>query len=1650
MYPSGNGICSGCPQGSYGLGDGLLCTECASGKFSNAVGSATANTCTDCSAGKYSANGSHSCTNCDAGKFSDIGASMCTVCPVGTFGLVGQGEECINCPLGTYADTVSTPNNCSLCPRGFYADGLGFAKCTKCRNDWLTTEFGATSGDDCANPTISFIAGSVSLLVLIPLAFEYLVNGRFSRVAFLRQQRVGNRLIKSVRKMMSTMYYLTVKGEAEVLYNYNLSFSRFTITWVFFVSAIILFLVIAAIGFALGIIQVYFRSMVVWRGLSLTTDYKEIASFSVYEMIYGFLPENEIGTFISKYLDFGMKHIMWVLEYMSSIKIDLTTLIITCKGASAPFELMVFLFILGLFIVLIESNYQLFRAVTFMSFTEKFTQLLSLPSYKSWAYRQNGTAPYKTSFGLCSYLTNYVVLIFARTLGSIDFFAPVLLYTMSLVKIYRFADTNYMHEYTLECNLFAGYEDFDYYLALVSSLIAWVFLVPALYEISKILIPGIPKHLHSLEEHEARKLLTPKKSVFHVVKYFSYCAPDLYMALFANMWINNVKKNTPCSLSRNARSIAEEDEKLLTFAHEKSHANMGAIEDAQDSDDEDESVTVGSAGALVNSGSKNSPSKKLITPNDKYKLDDPDNYEVDDRGHHHRRGTVMYRNPQVEQELAFEAPDHVYDHPSFRIISSGTHAAATAVEGIYISEPGSTVRMWRPCAGLEVVDDAYYLIRINRETRCIDFAQSYDVKAYGKDTQGRKIEHLVEDLDASRPTHIVVVFTTGEPAENRLNEGLPDALYRCGASPKIFAGSKFVKHSAYMLVGIPTCGQSNGFELNQGGIKHSVIDVTFDVTPDGWKMDEVHVDEVQDYCLLSNQSYLLSTLQQRSHRESFRWKRVQLLNMPSYVNLLRMEMADIETSFKCMNWGIFKVFLMLFNLIIVISGLGHLVTSVGRKAFYLVFWKVFHFVLLCMGYWTDELVRMYAITEHAKNMSIVWDHPVKKRSVLAHKMRRDEEAAVKYKYASKKLKGDKEHGLPVTNDDAWLPGIKAAAGQGQVTPSSSAKKKSRSSPNDEGSMNALPKTAGLFAGEIDVDFMEDEETDAILDSEELNRQLRNDYSSLLQIIISSRAAMMQIIPVMAVLTVFASNVAGSPMYPTKKLAEKLPVGIVGSPFKKARELQQEVCDEINLLRLSDVSIHQDSRPNPHRKKNNKGQEVEVSREERAEIERINFDSRLHLQKIIEQPPRLVDNWMIVLDGICIFFGESRNLVFLSGFIQFIVTMAIVLVPAYADGDNRDKQIRYFTATMLIILAMSAMLEALKAVLSLGKHLHITDEDILNASGLRLIFIITDACGLTTPRRAREQEEKEFIKATSPQGSASEGHTSGDIDKRDSGSDDDIMAVYEDVDDAERQMTPNPKMNIASPVSSTGSPVVAMGMSHSELDDMLDDVSLSSAAIGSVDSRSPSVGIRGVTRSIPALPTVGLQEQQQQELPRTNSSRWASVRSSISKSANSGGPSRTSSGRNVLALGAGGQGVSSRVGSRKDLLLQPANQEANTPPPEGGYGLGDHYQGEPKSSYPGRQGSDGVPTFSSPVTVAGSNPLRDRLGLNSGAGSARATNNAPLAQKPMSTIDQIRARREQSSSYQTLGTSRESPRVGTSPRMSEFLSKQRNTGGADKR
>ncbi|UTH76112.1 tail fiber protein [Chromobacterium sp. IIBBL 290-4] len=78
----------------------------------------------------------------------------------------------------------------------------------------------------------------------------------------------------------------------------------------------------------------------------------------------------------------------------------------------------------------------------------------------------------------------------------------------------------------------------------------------------------------------------------------------------------------------------------------------------------------------------------------------------------------------------------------------------------------------------------------------------------------------------------VIVYTNDEPQGNRLSGGLPQALYRCGASNQVFASDKFQYRSAYILIGRAGCGEGQGMERYRGDKAESPdakLDVVFEL-----------------------------------------------------------------------------------------------------------------------------------------------------------------------------------------------------------------------------------------------------------------------------------------------------------------------------------------------------------------------------------------------------------------------------------------------------------------------------------------------------------------------------------------------------------------------------------------------------------------------------------------------------------------------------------------------------------------------------------------------------------------------------------------------------------------------------------------------------
>lgn len=143
---------------------------------------------------------------------------------------------------------------------------------------------------------------------------------------------------------------------------------------------------------------------------------------------------------------------------------------------------------------------------------------------------------------------------------------------------------------------------------------------------------------------------------------------------------------------------------------------------------------------------------------------------------------------------------------SFRVVALGGSATSIPVgAGLYVN---GTLAVG--------VMRSFSVTIIRRSDGVIVNNNTFDVYGSGEVTAGRGATEMAAFLNSYGLDYIVVVVSNDEPYTNRMIAGLPEAMYRCGASRAVFGSPAFQYRAAYILVGICGCGEGNGAEAYQG------------------------------------------------------------------------------------------------------------------------------------------------------------------------------------------------------------------------------------------------------------------------------------------------------------------------------------------------------------------------------------------------------------------------------------------------------------------------------------------------------------------------------------------------------------------------------------------------------------------------------------------------------------------------------------------------------------------------------------------------------------------------------------------------------------------------------------------------------------------
>jgi hypothetical protein len=410
---------------------------------------------------------------CNGGFYQGgVGLSLnCTSCPLGATALPGD-FNCTQCPAGSFADALS--HTCEFCPVNFYSSSPGQTNCQPCPAGRTTVTVGSSSLGQCVSPIPNFTLGFVALFIVVVVFSWYIVFGKFQRVSFERRMTMVEPNIDKCLQVLvceEEVHYKHLIGVQEKRNNQTSKFKF--ISFVLISLGLIIVSVLAS--FIYFTYQVFFTSLILWRGMKV--DFK-------LSPILDLLTEALRG--ITQYIGFPVDVLfivaipfLYLFEALASIDLNLSTVNITCSGSQAPIELLINCFILGFLIIVVRSDYQLLFNVLLNNVNQRF--LLNnleqqLEERNFWFSRY---------FFLGLLFTGFIM---------INPFQVGLRYCMGFVRLDSFAKNHQVaHEVSESCDKVPGARHFDSFLGYTSTIFAWWLILPAIYCLAEVVVPKCKK-----------------------------------------------------------------------------------------------------------------------------------------------------------------------------------------------------------------------------------------------------------------------------------------------------------------------------------------------------------------------------------------------------------------------------------------------------------------------------------------------------------------------------------------------------------------------------------------------------------------------------------------------------------------------------------------------------------------------------------------------------------------------------------------------------------------------------------------------------------------------------------------------------------------------------------------------------------------------------------------------------------------------------------------------------------------------------------------------------------------------------------------------------------------------------------------------------
>jgi hypothetical protein len=1259
------------------------------------------------------------------------------------------------------------------------------------------------------SPEGNFLTAIVVLGMTIIISWEYLFRGRFAVVAFLRKIRVSKALEGHSVSITGYLLRFIYKSEAQRVYTTSWRWLRVSI-FVFLGSLLTVVYAVGAFLFSMG--AIIFKAMIIVVGLKIKVPFISQLD-SIARALAGVLRISWIYAIL-------LSPFVRIITFLAQFEISLEVINLTCTGSSAPLKLLGNLFIVGIVLTLIESDFAVFKRITYNGLVEKFREVILSEAYRKWTpdnfERLSAVQPLSRFRTVCRrytaithYFTFHFVWVVLSAFGlslvnSVDLFQNTLQFLSSKVAISDFASNAYIsHSWDDNCNVVKGFYHFDTGIAMAASVVAWLLLLPALYEVSTVLIPGLPRGVSPIIHLEAsgpQSKSTSAPGGFNwaqwyrtVWKYTSIFALDLWWAESVYLWVQFVKRNTPYDTGHNAPSVLQVENLIVDPAmiHVATPDGKKASSNDQNDKDggggDDSSDDDGHGDGSGNDDAKND--------NDDTNNDNDNDVHGSNSSSHDRKQGFTEANGGASDSLSvlrlnrntLEVIEKM-ERPSRRlfravIFNNGT---ASKLRFYTCDRVVNETQVWEEfVSGLQSsvanigVEGCYDIFHIHTTTGEVQFHRTYPLWSFDSPQSAGNIAvdllrcdensavvfvksgaTMMDDGDVPTALAEKSLFMMTSPEDyfhgmvsspmhggqegssspSKLQSSSRDSTLsdrnrsiRCSQASmrnkeSFSVASSSLKHgkehlnlmrdkvlgpeakvlkemsqaiawsggdarrlpftSSYILLGSsaspsqstsssPFCNSQDRFGYQQwhtldGSVNERHLNETKDITltedielgpgklldlvfttthrssesrKGGWELHRSPSHGNTPRLCFGKRSFVATILRPRSDAENVVWRSRSVLSLPSYLQLCSLEYNEIYASATeedmleeiapighlCVMVAysqryvqrMFACMPQYFTIFVIALGFGHLITSVGRRAWYTVVWKYVRFIGLCFGYWTDDVVELFNIENLMKRYSLVWTHPVYKAMKS-----RDDDVDDK--------RSDKEF--------------------------------------------------------VDIHKMLPEVT--------LQIMYKEDCAAALSTIVSTRAAILQLVPGLSILSIFANLTAIAPLLVySKHLENWLPDVVCHHAREVAYDIESDFVSAVNTVRVSELSKDDHCMPMPS-DGNSNDHDIRF-------VEKHNERVRASMHACLSQPMLCVKEWVVTLRTPIVFLTHSRALTFFNELLSFILVIMIL----FADSAHH---------TMLVVLSLcllmpSSIVRALECYVLVGKILAISDDDLANCA-----------------------------------------------------------------------------------------------------------------------------------------------------------------------------------------------------------------------------------------------------------------------------------------------------------------------------------------------